>query len=136
MAAKSYFLDGAVLNAVLRNTAYVPANAGVVWAALLTTVPALPDGVGLVEVPTGGGSLYLRQTITFGAPSGVGVTLNTAPVAFPAAGTVWGTINGVGIYDASAAGNLLYFGTLGVPKTVGIGDTVTFATSALSVTEQ
>ena len=133
MAAKSYALDNLILSAVLRNTPYVQPAA--VFAALLTTVPALPDGVGLVEVPTGGGSLYVRKAITFGAPVN-GVTLNTAPVAFDAAGTAWGLIRGVAIYSLVAAGDLLYYGTLAVNKTVGIGDTVTFAVSSLGVTEQ
>ena len=133
MAAKSYVLDNLLLNAVLRNVAYVQPVA--VFAALLTTVPVLPDAVGLVEVPTGGGSLYVRKAITFGAAAN-GVVLNTAPVAFDVAGTAWGLIRGVAIYSLVAAGDLLYYGTLTVNKTVGIGDTVTFAVSALGVAEQ
>ena len=42
----------------------------------------------------------------------------------------------VAICDASTNGNILYFGNLTSSKVVGGGDTVSFAGTALSVTEQ
>jgi len=131
MAAKSYYLDDAILNATLRNTSYVSPTT--VYVALYTVAPTAAGGG--TQVPTGGGSLYTRTAVTMGAPAS-GVSSNSAPVAFPTAGTVWGTIQAVGIFDDPTAGNLLYFGNLGTPKLVGVGDQVNFITGALSVTEQ
>jgi hypothetical protein len=130
MAAKSYYLDNSVLAAVLTNTTYTSPTT--VYAALLTTVPTNPAPTGLVEVS--GGS-YARQAVTFGVPS-LGVTQNTAIVSFPTCTSpAWGTINGVALYDAATGGNLLYYGTVGTPKIVGVGDTIRFAMGSLSVTE-
>jgi hypothetical protein len=131
MAAKSYYLDDAIINAVLRNTSYT--SPATVYVALYTVAPS-PSGGG-TEVSTGGGSLYARTAVTFGAPTN-GVASNSAPVAFPVAGTVWGTIQAVGIFDLAVGGNLLYFGNLGTSKLVGTGDQVNFIVGAASVTEQ
>jgi hypothetical protein len=132
MAAKSYYLDDAILNLILSATPYVPTT-GSVYVALYTVAPtALGGGT---EVPTAGGTLYVRQAVTFGTPTN-GVVSNSAPVAFPTAGIAWNTIVACGIFDDVSGGHLLYFGNLGTPKLVGIGDQVNFATSALSVTEQ
>ena len=134
MAAKSYYLDNAVLTAVLKAGAAVGPLTP--YVGLFTVNPANPGDPG-TEVLTAGGTLYARVAVTFGTVTN-GVVANSAPVAFVAAGASWGTVNGVGIYDniTVGAGNLLYYGTLGTPKLVGIGDSVSFATSALSVTEQ
>lgn len=131
MAAKSYYLDNAVLNAVLRNTTYT--SPATVYVGLFTVAPT--PSTGGTEVSTGGGTLYVRKAVTFGAPSN-GVVQNSAPVAFDTAGASWGHIVACAIFDDPTAGNLLYFGALGTAKDVGVGDQVNFATSALSVTEQ
>lgn len=128
MPAKSTYLDNALLAAVLTHTTFT--SPVTVYAALFTVAPTA--GGGGTEVS--GGS-YARQAVTFGAPAS-GVTSNTAPVNYPAATAPWGTVVAVGVFDASTVGNLLYFGNLGTSKTVGTGDTVSFAVSALSVTEQ
>jgi len=129
MAAKSYTTDINVLNHLLRATA-LPSPA-TVYAALFTSAPT--PGTAGTEVS--GGS-YTRVAVTFGAPSLSGVTLNSAPVAFPTASALWGTVAAVGIFDSLAGGTLLYFGTLTLSKIVDNGDTASFAASALSITEQ
>jgi hypothetical protein len=43
-------------------------------------------------------------------------------------------VSGLGIGDAASAGNLLFAGTLATARTIGIGDTLTFASGAISVT--
>jgi hypothetical protein len=133
MAAKAQTLSNALLNAVLRNIAYVQPAA--VFAALYTVAPTATTAG--TEVVTSGGTLYARQAVTFGAAA-AGVCQNSAPVTFPVAGAPWGTILAAAITDnaTAGAGNVLYFGNLAVSKIVGTGDQVSFATSALSVTEQ
>ena len=125
---KSDYLENAVLNHVLRNSAYTPATS--VQVALFTTLPG-EDGTGGVEV-TGGS--YTRQTVTFAAASG-GVVSNSGVVTFPVATASWGLVVGIGLYEGSGGGNLLYFGVLTVSKQVDTNDQFSFASGALTVTE-
>ena len=99
----SNFLETAILNATLRNTSYT--SVATVYVALFTALSA--DGDTVSEVSTSGTG-YARVAATFGAPSS-GQSTNSAEVAFATALTDWGTITHVGIYDASTAGNLLYW---------------------------
>jgi len=127
MAAKSQYLDQAVLNGVLRNIAYTPV--ATVYTALNTTAstPTVP-GTEVVDAN------YARIATTFSAPSGATVA-NSGTLAFFGAGAASGpyTIVEAAIYDA--LGHELYYGSLAVSKTVNAGDTLSFAASALSVTE-
>jgi len=125
---KSDYLEDTILNHVLRNTAYTPATS--IEIALFTTLPG-EDATGGVEVA--GGS-YARQTVSFAASSG-GVVSNSGAVTFPVATGSWGTVVGIGYYEGSGGGNLLYFGALTTSKTVGIGDQLSFASGSLTVTE-
>lgn len=131
MAAKSYTLDDALIDHVLRNSAY--ASPAQVYAGLFTVMPANPGDAG-TEVTTIG-TAYARQAVTFAGPTN-GATSNSAGVTFPTATLAWGTVVGVGIYDNNVGGNLLYYGTLGTSKVIGVGDSASFAVSALTVTEQ
>lgn len=126
MAAASDYLENALINAVLRNTAYTSPTT--VYAALFTT--ATTDAGGGTEVS--GGS-YARTAVTFGAPTD-GSTSNTADVTFPTATGAWGTVTHVAIYDAATAGNMLFHGALTASKTVNSGDTFKFATGDLTIT--
>lgn len=122
MAALTDFLENALLNAVLRATAYTPPAA--VYVALFTS--ATTEGGGGGEVS--GGS-YARQAVTFGAPSN-GVCSNTGSVVFnnmPAA-----VVTHVAIMDASSAGNMLFHGPLATQRTTALADSVTFGVGALS----
>lgn len=104
------------------------------------------DAAGGTEV-TGGS--YARVTVTSSlanwagtqaaasttASTGTsGTTSNNAAITFPAPTANWGTITGVGIFDATTAGNLLFFGALTTSKTVNNGDAApSFAAAALTV---
>jgi hypothetical protein len=126
--AKTDYLEDALLNHVLRNTAY--SSPATIYIGLFTTMPS-DDGTGGVEVS---GGAYARQSVTFSAPSG-GQVANNALVQFPTATADWGTVLGMGLFDALTGGNLLYYGTLTASKIVGIGDQLAFAASALTVGE-
>lgn len=127
MDAKSNYLEDAMLNHVLRHVALTSPTT--VYLALYTAAPS--DTGGGTEVS--GGS-YARQAITFGAPSS-GVVANSGSVTYPVATADWGTVTSIGIFDAATVGNLLYYGTLTVSKTVGSGDQISFANGALTVAE-
>ena len=126
MSEMSNYLETALVNATLRNTAYTSPAA--VYAALFTTDPT--DAGSGTEV-TGGS--YARTAITFGSPSN-GVTTNSADVTFPTCTVAWGTVTHMGIYDASTSGNLLYHTPLDASKTVDSGDIFKISSGNLSVT--
>lgn len=126
MAEMSNYLENALINATLRNTAYTSPTT--VYLALYTTDPTDADSGTEVS-----GSAYARQSITFGAPSN-GVSTNSAAIEFPQATGSWGTVAYVGIRDASTAGNLLYHTPLDASKTIATGDVFRVAIGSLSVT--
>lgn len=127
MDAKSTYLENAILNHVLRNSAL--ASPATVYVALYTVAPT--DAGGGTEV-TGGS--YARQAVTFAAPV-AGVCTNSGAVTFPSATANWGTVVAMGIFDASSGGNLLYYGNLTTSKIIDNGDQISFANAAISVTE-
>jgi hypothetical protein len=98
-----------------------------VYLALYTNDPTDADTG--TEV-TGNG--YVRQSITFGAPSN-GVSTNSAAIEFPQATGSFGTVTHVGIRDALTAGNLLYHTPLDASKTIATGDVFRVASGSLSV---
>jgi hypothetical protein len=126
MAEMSNYLENALINATLRNTAYTSPTT--VYVGLYTSDPT--DAGSGTEVS--GGS-YARTAVTFGSPSD-GVTTNSAAVEFPQATASWGTVAYIGILDASTSGNLLYHTALDASKTIASGDVFRIATGSLSVT--
>ena len=126
MSEFSNYLENALINATLRNTAYTSPSA--VYVALFTSDPT--DAGSGTEVS--GGS-YARKQATFSAPSN-GVTSNSADITFDQATANWGTVSHIGIFDASSSGNLLYHTPLTSSKTIETGDIFKIATSSLVVT--
>ena len=129
MAAMSDYLERKLLDHTLGTAAYThPSQA---YLALFTADPT-DAGTG-AEVSNSGGSTYARQTIDFNAAAGTGgaVTNSTAEdfTDMPAC-----TVTHIGIWDASASGNLLYHGAVSSSKTVASGDTISLAAGQLTVT--
>ncbi len=122
----SNYLENALINVTLRNTAYTTPTT--VYLALYTTDPTDAD----TGTEVSGGS-YARQAITMGAPSN-GVSVSSADISFPQCTVSWGTVAFVGIRDALTAGNLLYHSPLTVSKAIDVGDIFKVAAGSLSVT--
>ena len=127
MSAKSNYLEGKLIEHVLRNTAYT--SHSTVHISIHTANPA-EDASG-TEVS---GSGYGRQPIAFGAHSD-GACSNSAVEEFTASGGSFGTVTHFGIFDASSSGNLLYYGALTASKVVADGDTLKFAIGSITITE-
>jgi len=142
MSDMSDYLENKLIDHIFRNRSYtVPAT---IFVGLYTAAPS--DAGGGTEV-TGGS--YVRVQVgpsdtdwdaTQGgtpaaASSGTGgATANAAAITFPAPSANWGVITHMGIFDASSAGNLLFWKALTTPKTVNNGDPApSFATGALDV---
>jgi len=110
MSSKSNYLENAILNAVLRNITFTsPLQT---YGALFTAVTS-GEANSVTEVAGAG---YARQSASFAAPVPTGSTANNAAIQFPQATADYpAPVIGFGVYDAVAAGNLLYWGYLGSP---------------------
>ena len=126
MAEMSNYLENALINVTLRNTAYTSPTT--VYVSLHTADPT-DAGTG-AEVS--GGS-YARKSATFAAPSN-GASATSADVTFDQATASWGTITHIGIWDALTTGNMLYHTPLTTSKTIDSGDIFKIASGSLTVT--
>lgn len=151
MAAMSDFFENKLIDFIFRGQALgitgASAAAGTgptnLYLALYTTNPA--DAAGGVEVTLGA---YARVAVpsslanwagtqaaasTVASSGATGTTSNNGTITFPIPTANWGVITGFGIFDASAAGNMLIWGALTTSKTVNSGDAApVFSPAALS----
>ena len=84
----------------------------------------------LTGEPSGNG--YSRQSVTF-TVSGDTATNSGAITFGPNTTSAWGTMASVAIFDASTGGNCLWAGPLTDAKAIAVGDSLTIAASALTV---
>lgn len=141
MAAMSDYLENKIVDWLFRAQTFTP-PAGL-FIGLLTAAPS--DTGGGTEVS---GNAYARVNLapsltnwagtqaaasTTASTGTSGTTSNNSAVTFPTPTASWGTVTHFGIWDASTAGNLLFYGALNISKTINSGDTVTFPISSLSV---
>lgn len=130
MSALSNYLENALANLVLRNTAFT---------ALANTYISLHTAAGTTESTadwaatelTAGAVNYARVTVAaagWSAPSD-GMCSNLAEVAFASAGSAWGTVTHFGIWDSGTlgAGNLLFKDALAASRVIGNGDIFKFS---------
>jgi hypothetical protein len=130
MAAMSDYLENKIIDWLFRGQSFTPPVT--MYVALFTANPT--DTGGGTEVS--GGS-YARVAVTGSlanwagtqsagsttASSGTGgQTSNNNAITFPSPSANWGVITGVGVFDASSSGNLLFWGALTTNKTVNNGD--------------
>jgi hypothetical protein len=146
MAGFSDYLENKLTDLIMRGQAFsAPAN---VYIALFTAAPT--DAGGGTEVSTSGTG-YTRATLvtslanwagtqsagSVAASSGSGgVSSNNGVISFPTpSGGAWGVVTHFGVFDAISAGNLLFWGPLGAPKTINATDPApTIAAAALTLT--
>jgi hypothetical protein len=109
------------------------------YIGLFATNPTTDASASYTGTETTGTS-YGRQTfaaanwsaITGGstAPSQIS---NSTVITFATPGGSWGTVNGVGIWDAAATGNLLWWASI-TAQAIGTGVIASFAIGALVLT--
>jgi hypothetical protein len=141
MAAMSDYLENKLVDQIFRGQAYT--FPGTLYVGLLTATPS--DTGGGTEVS---GNAYARVSVTnslanWAGTQGAGTTVassgttattsNNAAITFPTPTATWGTVVAFGIWDASTSGNLLFYGTLTISKTINQSDTVTFPAASLSL---
>jgi len=125
VSAFSNYLENKVLLHVFGATAYTAPTT--LYLALYTVAP--DDTGGGTEVS---GTSYARQTVAFTVVNDT--ASNTSAVEFPTAGSSWGTVVAVGIFDASTSGNLLAYGNLTSSKTIASGDVFRVPAGDLDIT--
>jgi hypothetical protein len=136
MAGKSKYLKDKQLN-WLKGTTY-PAAPTATYVGLFTANPTDDTAATATEVS---GNNYARVAIadtvwgsitdTGGAASTV---FNSSAITFPTPSGSWGTIVGIGLFDASTAGNLLYWNSI-TSQSIASGVVASFAANALEVTD-
>ena len=116
-------IENQLLDALVGTTAYTVT--GPIKLALVTANGN--DATPGTEV-TGGS--YARQTITFSAASSGSIS-NSASISF--AGMPAATVVGIEIYDSAGTPKRLAYGALTTSRVVTAGDTVQFASSAITL---
>lgn len=132
----SDYAEKKILDAYFGSTAY--AAVGTLYLGLSTaTITDTTTGSTVTE-PSGNN--YSRLAITNNTtnwPNASGTTATKSNgVAFTMAtpSGSWGTVTDFFLADASTAGNIIGFGQLTVPKTIGASDPVSFSTGQLAIT--
>jgi len=134
MSEMSDYLENEVIKHIFRTGSFTKPTT--LYVGLLTAAPS--DAGGGTEVS---GNAYARvacnpDDANWAATSGTnGTTSNVSAINFPTpTPSGWGTVTHFAIYDASTAGNMLFWSPLTASKTINASDTVSFAAGALTVT--
>lgn len=129
MGALSNYLEERIVEHFLRNSAV--ASPVTVYLALFQTDPG-EAGTGTETAYTG----YARQASAWTALDASGQTKNSATITFPANGNASASvgITHAALFDAAVGGNMLLHGPLAAPKTLEVGDVLSFAANALTLT--
>lgn len=99
-----------------------------VWyVGLFTAAPG--EAGGGTEVV---GGAYGRQTATFSVTGNLAT--NAAAIEWPTAGSAWGTLTHIAIFDAATAGTMLAYAPLTAAKTIDTGDVFRIPASDLDIT--
>lgn len=126
MGAFSNYLEEKIVEHFLRNNPITPPVT--VYVGLFESDPGEANG-GTETAYTG----YARQSASWTALDANGQTKNVAALTFPANGNAATsvTITHLALFDASTAGNRLFYAQLSAPKTLSPGDVLSFASNAI-----
>lgn len=126
---KTDYAENKVLDHINGKSAFAMPTA---YVALFTAAPS--DAGGGTEVSGGSYARVATSGATWSAAS-AGAASNAAAISFPTASASWGTVTHYALFDASSSGNMLRWAALTASKTIGSGDTASFAIGALQMTE-
>jgi hypothetical protein len=139
MSKFSNYSEANIIETTLRGAAF-PVPAGIYLA--LATADITDANITANEVQAAAWPAYARQDAAAGAGISTGwsapadgVSTNAKVLTYAANnGAASVTVTHIGIYDAATGGNLLYHAPLVSPKTLLVGDVLSFGISALTVT--
>lgn len=128
-------LETNVSNAVLRGATY---TGGRLWMALFTAAPGEAGG-GTEATFTGYARVSFRSgaqldSDQFSVPDGAGTAQNSNDLIYAANSGSSQTVTHYGIMDASAGGNMLFYGQLAAPKTIDPTDIPSFPAGTVRIT--
>ena len=132
MSAMSTYLENALVNHVLRNTALTTPGT-TIYVGLIKFYEASKLEAGTLTQEMSGSSYARIQVTAWDAPSN-GATENTNAITFAAASANWGMISGVIVSDHATAGNVLLHGSLTTARDVNNGDVFKFNAGDLDIT--
>jgi hypothetical protein len=104
------------------------------YAGLYTANPSDSSTGSSGGTAVSGGSYARVQTNASWGTAAAGQIANNADIVFPTASADWGTVTAVALFDASTAGNMLWWGALTASKVVNNGDVFKFLTGQLVLT--
>ena len=93
-------------------------------------------GSGLVD-PSGAGyaRVQIPNTKSYFTNAVNGTLVNSGSVVFPISSGSWGTIVDIALCDAATSGSVWYYTTLTTPKVVQDSTIISFAASAITITQ-
>lgn len=132
-SGKSDYLENQLLNHVFGGATW-PTLPASIYISLHTA--SVADAGGGAEVS---GGAYARQAVTRNTTNfpttSTGTISNGALIQFPVATANWGTVTSVGVWDASTAGNLLYWGDLSASQAINTNNRFELPVGNLSISE-
>lgn len=127
--SKTDAFETRILNLIFKNTGTSITALANCWVALFTTVPS--DSSNGTEASGNG---YARKSTAAADWTLSGGITNATELLFPAVTGSPYTVVGWGIFDASTAGNLLYWGDC-TSTVMAVGDIPRFAPGAITISE-
>lgn len=135
------YLEQRVLNYVFRSNSDSFSSPSAIYVGLQTASSTEDTATGsLTEVS---GTDYARKAVTFGAPTTSGTKkqiANTNEITFDSAGSNWGTVTNLSLFDNTTGGNWLAqvqltdSGGTATTKTIATGDIFKISIGDLKVT--
>lgn len=122
------YLEDKILKHVFTNTSYTPPTT--IYVGLFTVAPT--DTGGGTEVS---GTAYVRQSSAFTVSGTSTTATNSANIEYPAAGSAWGTVVAVALFDAATSGNMLAWADLTTSRDIMTGDIFRIPASGLTITQ-
>ena len=127
--SKSDYAENKINELLVGKTAFALPTA---YVALFTANPN--DAGGGTEVTGGSYARKVTAGADWAASLGGSIT-NANAITFATASAAWGTVTGFAVFDAVTGGNMLFYAPLTTSKSIGSGDTASFAPGALVHTE-
>jgi len=128
MGSFSNYWENEILDHLFGKGVYNPPT---IWVGLSTADPA-ESGGGLAE-PSGNGYVRVETSGSDWDAAAVGALANAAAIDFAEASGDWGEVTHFALFNAETDGQMLAYGTLTASKTIGDGDTASFAIGDLDV---
>lgn len=135
----SDFLEKRIQNHVLVQNSFTPSSVMYIGLWTDSNTDAQHDAGTYTEAWPGNWTNYARIPVSangcfFSASGTTAYVSNTSALSWAAVNAAGATtVSAFGLFDANSAGNLYYWASLTVPKTINSGDTPSFAVGAIGL---